>query len=191
MTQATARYAWSGVLLLIGFALGFAMKSSTPAEEAHPAASDPPPRPRSEDAHGKGRWLLGTEAEKFERVERQLRGFDATMMEVGYRFTELYFAGQDRNWDYAKYQAEKIERTIKLGLERRPKRAESAGRFLEEDLPIVLRAIQAKEKEGFGKAMERLRMGCMRCHVSEQVPYFTVYPPERRISPVRNAPPAE
>lgn len=51
------------------------------------------------------------------------------MVEVGYRFTELYFAGKEHNWDYAKYQAEKIEVALRLGLERRPKRAQSAQFF--------------------------------------------------------------
>jgi hypothetical protein len=31
------------------------------------------------------------------------------MAEIGYRYTELFFAVQDRNWDYADYQLGKIE----------------------------------------------------------------------------------
>ena len=54
-----------------------------------------------------GEWMKGTAGEQLRTVERQLRGLDVTMAEIGYRFTELHFAGQDGNWDYAKYQAEK------------------------------------------------------------------------------------
>jgi hypothetical protein len=134
---------------------------------------------------GAGEWLKGTPGEQLRTVEKQLRGLDVAMAEIGYRFTELYFAGQDRNWDYAKYQAEKMDLTLRLALERRPKRAASAQPFLKEDLPFVQQAIESGDPAGFRQAMERLRTACMKCHAEENVPYFTVEFPERRISPVR------
>jgi hypothetical protein len=132
--------------------------------------------------------LKGTVDDKFSQVEKQLRGLDKTMVEVGYRFTELYFAGKDHNWDYAKYQAEKIDTAIRLGLERRPKRAPSAQFFVTEEIPALLKAIESRDDEIFQKGMDRLRSSCMKCHNSERVPYFTVEFPERRLSPVRNLP---
>src|SRR3990167_6171567 len=71
-------------------------------------------------------WLNLPDNEKFKVIENQFRGFDKTMIEVGYRYNELYWAGVDQNWDSANYHLEKIEHTIKLGLERRPKRKASA-----------------------------------------------------------------
>jgi len=130
-------------------------------------------------------WLHGSEAEKFHQVETQMRGLDIAMMEVGYRFTELYFAGKDRNWPYAKYQAEKIGHVIRLGIERRPKRAVSAQPFLAEDVPAILQAIDKRNDEVFNTGMERLRSSCMRCHVAEKLPEFTLEFPEHRISPIR------
>src|SRR5688572_19353742 len=56
-----------------------------------------------------GAWLLASPGERNAQVERHFRGLDVAMMEVGYRFAELYFAGMDGNWPYAKYQAEKID----------------------------------------------------------------------------------
>jgi hypothetical protein len=32
-------------------------------------------------------------------IERQLRGFETTMAEVAYRYTEMYFGGVDGNWE--------------------------------------------------------------------------------------------
>src|SRR5688572_333197 len=96
-----------------------------------------------------GEWLKGTAEEKFNQIEKQLRGLDKTMAEVGYRFTELYFAGKEHNWDYAKYQAEKMDLAIRLGLERRPKRAQSAQFFLADEIPVVLKAIESKDDETF------------------------------------------
>lgn len=130
-------------------------------------------------------WLTGTPEQKFGRIEAQLRGLDVTMVEIGYRFTELYFGGKDRNWDYAKYQTEKIETALRLALERRPKRAKSAQPFLNETLPAVQKAIASRSPAGFNAAMDRLRTGCMKCHADEQVPFFTVEFPERRLSTIR------
>lgn len=132
-----------------------------------------------------GDWLKGAPAEQVHLLEKHLRGTDVAMWEIGYRFAELTFAGQDGNWDYAKYQAEKIDLALRLALERRPKRAQSAQPFLNEDLPFVQRAIEGGDRAAFRDAMERLRTSCMRCHTNEKVPYFTVELPERRISPVR------
>src|SRR3989337_341058 len=73
-----------------------------------------------------GNWIKGTEAEQIKTIEKQFRGFDNAMVETGYRYQELYWAGQDQNWEYADYQLEKIKTAIENGLERRPKRAKSA-----------------------------------------------------------------
>src|SRR5688572_20309245 len=131
-------------------------------------------------------WLQGNADDRFNQVEKQLRGLDKTMVEVGYRFSELYFGGKDRNWEYAKYQAEKIDLAIRLGLERRPKRAQSAQFFLREEIPAVLEAIKSGNDGIFQEGMDRFRASCMKCHTLENVPYFTVEFPEHRLSPVHN-----
>jgi hypothetical protein len=145
-------------------------------------AGAPPSGPARES------WLKPADAEKFHQIESQLRGFDITMMEVGYRFTELYWAGQDRNWAYAKYQAEKIGHVIRLGIERRPKRAASAQPFLSEEVPAILQAVEKKTVPDFQAGIERLRASCMRCHVLEKLPDFTLEFPEHRMSPIRKVP---
>ena len=42
------------------------------------------------------------------QIEKHLRGLDVAMTEIGYRYGELHVAARERNWDYAKYQTEKI-----------------------------------------------------------------------------------
>src|SRR5688572_1753105 len=59
-------------------------------------------------------WLTGMTEERFGRIEQHLRGLDQAMAEIGYRYGELHFAARDRNWDYAKYQTEKIDLTMRL-----------------------------------------------------------------------------
>jgi len=132
-------------------------------------------------------WLEGATDDQMTAIERQLRGLDIAMIEIGYRFGELYWAGQDRNWDYAKYQADKVRLVLELAVERRPKRAASAQPFLTEDLPAVVAAIEAKDSDRYQLALERLRTACAKCHVAESVPFFTAQFPERRVSVIRPA----
>lgn len=144
------------------------------------------PRPlAAEEPSRQEGWLRGSTDERFEQVEKQLRGLDKSMVEVGYRFVELYFAGKDGNWPYADYQAEKIETAIRLGVERRPKRAASARYFLDEDLPAMRAALKKRNEAEFDRAVKSLRQACMRCHIREDVPHFMVQIPERRLSPIR------
>jgi hypothetical protein len=130
-------------------------------------------------------WLHGSADQRFAQIETHLRGLDVAMVEIGYRYTELYFAVQDRNWGYADYQAGKMELALKLAVERRPKRAASASTFLNEEWPAVLAGVRSREAEPAAAAMDRLRSACMRCHVSEEVPFFTVRAPERRLTAIR------
>jgi hypothetical protein len=139
------------------------------------------------------RWLKDADEERIRQLEAHLRGLDVAMIEVGYRFTELYFAGLDRNWPYAKYQAEKIDLALELALERRPKREASARPFLAEEIPAMLRVIQDQgdkavddqDEQVFRHAFERMRAACMKCHVDEQLPDLVVELPERRLAPIR------
>jgi hypothetical protein len=146
-------------------------------------------RPAGPPAAGGGgtTWLKGDSGQQLATVEKQLRGLDVAMAEIGHRFGELHWAGEDRNWDYAKYQADKIRLVLELALERRPKRATSAQPFLKEDLPAMMQAIETKDPARYREGLERLRTGCMKCHVAESVPYFTVQFPEHRVSVIRKS----
>ena len=127
-------------------------------------------------------WLLeGTEDERFARVAKHLRGFDVAMVETGYRYGELYWAGQDRNWDYAHYQLEKIRTAVRNGVERRPKRATSAT-MLEGALAGVEQSIAAKDAALFAERFNGLTAVCNACHQTERVPFVHVEPPTARCS---------
>jgi hypothetical protein len=133
-------------------------------------------------------WLRGEGETRYAEIESHLRGLDVAMMEIGYRYAELFFAVQDRNWDYADYQAGKIELALKLAVKRRPKRAASTNAFLDEEWPAVLAGVRSRQPGQAADAMERLRTACMKCHVAEQVPFFTVQRPEHRLTSIRPEP---
>ena len=132
-----------------------------------------------------GDWIKGTETEQIKTIEKQFRGFDNAMVETGYRYQELYWAGQDQNWEYADYQLEKIKIAIENGLERRPKRAKSAEHFLSYTLPEMKKSIESKDKMIFNKNFQTMTINCNSCHTMEKVPFFNVQIPTERQSPIR------
>jgi hypothetical protein len=133
-------------------------------------------------------WLLeGTPEDRFARAARHLRGLDVAMLEIGLRYEELYWAGADRNWPYARYQVGKIRTALALAVERRPKRAASAT-MLEASLQALDEAIAAEDEGRFGAAFPALTQLCNACHAAEQVPSFHVRPPELRRGAIGAAP---
>lgn len=135
-------------------------------------------------------WISGDVDQRFALVAKHLRGFDVAMAETGYRYGELYWAGEDRNWDYAAYQLAKIETAVANGLERRPKRATSAA-MLPPSIERVRGAIEQKDAGAFTQSFAVLTQTCNACHVAEKVPFVHVAPPSQRHSPVqpRTTPP--
>jgi hypothetical protein len=139
----------------------------------------------SSTAVGYEGWLKGKTDEKFNEVAHQLQGFSRTMWEVSYRYTELYFAGMDENWDYANYQLEHIDEAMEQGLIRRPSHEESAQTFVKVVIPAMQDAIDAKDSDAFINAFNIMTTNCNACHAMEEVAFITVKTPERRLSPVR------
>jgi cytochrome c556 len=148
------------------------------------AACDRSPGPAPGPANAGDSWIRGDVDQRFAIVARQLRGFDVAMVETGYRYGELYWAGQDRNWDFATYQLEKIETAIASGLERRPKRAASAA-MLAPAVERVRGAVARKDAAAFAEAFATLTQTCNACHVAEKMAFVHVVPPVQRVSPVR------
>jgi hypothetical protein len=180
------RNRFPGTTLLLGAILGLLATASL----IHWLRADPPSDPITPAASD---WLQGSDHEKLQTIAKHLRGLDMAMVETGYRYGELYWAGQDRNWDFAAYQLEKIRLTLELSLERRPKRAASAQLFSTVAVPQMKEAIEKKDPELFRKRFEVFTTACNTCHAMEQVPFMHVRPPAQRLSvigaiPRANAP---
>lgn len=131
-------------------------------------------------------WLRGSLDERSAQIEKHLRGLDVAMVETGYRYGELFWAGSDQNWKFAGYQLGKIKLAVENGVERRPKRAESA-KMLSASLDTVRLAIESQDKVAFAVAFEGLTATCNACHKIEGVDFMPVAPPTHRASPVRMA----
>lgn len=120
-------------------------------------------------------------------IERQLRGFETTMAEVAYRYTEMYWGGVDGNWGYADHMAHELGNALTLGLERRPQYRKNAETLLlKGPLPQVMEAIKAKDAALFKQRIETLRAACTSCHAAEKHAFIKIGVPTVRRNPVVN-----
>jgi hypothetical protein len=160
-----------GIALLVGGAIGLGVGY---------AQVPNPPRP--------GGWLKQLPPDKqIDAIDRQFRGFDMAMVEVGYRYTEMYIAAIEGNWDYALYTGEKIAWAIQNGFERRPKRrANAEAIFFREIYPAVLDAIKKKDIALFKERFDTLRHACNACHTAEKVPFIQIGIPTMKQTPTLN-----
>jgi hypothetical protein len=131
-------------------------------------------------------WLKALPPDKqIEAIDRQFRGFDMAMFEVNYRYTEMYFAGIEGNWDYALYTGEKIAWAIQNGYERRPRRRANAEEiFFKGPYPEVLDAIRKKDIKQFKDRFDVLKSACNACHTAEKVGFIQVGTPVIKQTPL-------
>lgn len=129
----------------------------------------------------KSNWLLQTkeDTQKFKKIQKQLRGFDMAMLEVGYRFNKFYFAMNDKNYDFAQYQWDKIKKAIQNGIERRPARKKNSElMFLDTQYEIMSDALDSKDFKRIQKEYDVTKNLCNACHKAEKVPFIRVIDPK-------------
>jgi hypothetical protein len=131
-------------------------------------------------------WLLGLKPEaRMPAIQRQLRGFETTMAEVGYRYGELYFGATEGNWEYAGHMAMTLEHALRVGLERVPaRRANAENLFFKSAWPPLLDAIKKKDPALFKERFETLRAACTSCHAAEKHAFIRIGVPTAKRNPV-------
>jgi hypothetical protein len=133
-------------------------------------------------------WLTDTNntKEQFQKIQKQLRGFDLAMVEVGYRFNSFYFAIKDKNYPLANYQWDKIKKSIENGIIRRPARkANAKAMFLDTQYSSMKKALEKKDEKLIAKEYEQAKQVCNACHVAERVPFIEVIDPKYRWQPIK------
>jgi hypothetical protein len=160
-------------IVVIAWVGGFALsRSRTPASPVRVDAGD---------------WLVAVTStdERARMLQRQLRGFDVTMWEVGHRFTAVHEALARANYDLAVYQWDKIGVGIKNALIRRPGKTAHAQQYLlGQTFDSVRTGLTAKDPALAWQAFARAKVGCESCHGAEGVAYvnaqslFELGPPE-------------
>jgi hypothetical protein len=161
---------------LLGTAAAVAFTVATAQTHQHQHAAEP----------AKAGWLVKLSPDaRTEAIQRQLRGFETTMAEVAYRYTEMYWGGIDGNWDYAAHMHEELRQALDLGLERRPEYRKSAeSHLLATALPQVGEAIKKKDAALFKQRIDGLRAGCTACHAAEKHAFIRIAVPTVRRNPL-------
>jgi mono/diheme cytochrome c family protein len=123
---------------------------------------------------------------KVENLVRVMPGASNLMIEMGFRYQNLYWAAKQGKWEFAQYQAEEMESLLKTLMITRPKRAKTAEVFLKSGFKDVEPAIKARDPARFEAGFEKMRQACMTCHQQNEHAFVTLPLPKRAYSPVLN-----
>jgi len=120
-------------------------------------------------------WITeaASDSQRFQRIEKYLRGFDQPMWEVGERYEKLYAALLVGNLELASYHWAKIKLTIENGTMKRPARKANANAlFFGDTYNSVYENLQSGDPITAWKGFKRARTACMKCHEAEGVGYM-------------------
>jgi hypothetical protein len=128
----------------------------------------------------------GSMEKKVENLVRVMPGASNLMIEMGFRYQNLYWAGKQGKWEFGEYQAEEMESLLKTLMITRPKRAKTADVFLKTGFKDVEAALKARDLRRFEAGFEKMRQACMTCHQQNEHAFVTLPLPKRAYSPVLN-----
>ncbi|MBM3564089.1 MAG: hypothetical protein FJX16_01150 [Alphaproteobacteria bacterium] len=120
-------------------------------------------------------WLLRAENDeaRFRLLQKQMRGFDQPMWEVGERFARLHDALKHENYELAVYHWDKIKTSIENGVAKRPARGESARNlFLGDPWNEVRAGLISADRKRAWDSFDKARAACQSCHQAEKVGFM-------------------
>jgi DNA-binding GntR family transcriptional regulator len=111
------------------------------------------------------------------------------MADVGFHFTNLWFAGENANWPLAQFYSDEVRSHLRWAVRIIPKRKDAENREIDlggilggletSTLKDLAEAIKAKDKDKFVAAYKAQLEGCMSCHKATNKPYLRLRVPER------------
>jgi hypothetical protein len=125
-------------------------------------------------------WLLDAndDIERFRRLQVVLGGTDIPMMEVGYRYEQLYEAILKNNWNMGIYHWEKLRDRMNTAAMKRPVRTQNLeDMFLESGVWKAMHdALTSGNADKVRAQFLTVRQTCMACHVAEKVSFLNDNP---------------
>ncbi|KPK04463.1 MAG: hypothetical protein AMJ64_13590 [Betaproteobacteria bacterium SG8_39] len=123
---------------------------------------------------------------KVDNLVQVMPGAANLMIEMGFRYQNLYWAAKQGKWEFAQYQAEEMEALLKTLMITRPKRAKTAEVFLKTGFAALEPVLKARDLPRFEAGFEKMRQACMTCHQQNEHAFVTLPLPKRAYSPVLN-----
>ncbi len=119
---------------------------------------------------------------EIEAIKARLPDQAHAMQDVGYHFSNLWFAGKQEHWELATFYWNETRSHLRWAVRIIPKRKDTAGR--EVDLEAILQslensplkqledAITAQNRSDFEKAYRFTLEGCYACHKASDKPFL-------------------
>jgi hypothetical protein len=134
-----------------------------------------------------------------EQVRGRLPSQSHAMMDVGYHFANLWFAGQNKNWPLAQFYLDETRSHLRWAVRIIPVRRAQGGEvdlrgLLEAvdrtGLADIAKAISGKDADGFAAAYRQTLEGCYSCHKAADKAYLRPRIPEQPEARIINFDPA-
>ena len=118
---------------------------------------------------------------EIEQLKGRLPSQSHAMMDVGYHFSNLWFAGQKKNWSLAQFYLDETRSHLRWAVRIIPVRKTTSGEvdlrgLLEAvdhgGLAEVGKAITARNSTAFETAYKQTLDGCYTCHKAAEKPYL-------------------
>lgn len=139
--------------------------------------------------------LASLQAE-IERLKQIVPDQAHAMQDVEYHFTNLWFAGNQSNWDLAQFYFNETKSHLRWAVRIIPVRKDNAGQEIKlqdileavENTPLkqLDDSIKAKDREKFAAAYEFTLASCYSCHKAADKPYLRPRIPEHPASTMMN-----
>jgi hypothetical protein len=172
-------------VLMIGVFLGAAGQAflATFAPPAHAQATKSAPD-------------LATLAAEIEAIKGKLPDQAHAMQDVGYHFSNLWFAGQQQNWELANFYWSETRSHLRWAARIIPVRKDNAGKDVDvqdlltgfENGPLknLQDAIAAKDKSLFEQRYRSALETCYSCHKTADKPFIRPQVPSQPETPIIN-----
>jgi len=125
--------------------------------------------------------------DEVERLKGMVPDQSHVMKDVAYHFSNLWFAGQARNWPLAAFYLNETRSHLRWAVRVRPVRQTAAGPL---DLRSMLdgidrslladlqKTVEARDLSAFSKGYRDALTGCYACHQASEKPYLRPRVPE-------------
>jgi hypothetical protein len=135
-------------------------------------------------------------AAEIETIKGKLPDQAHAMQDVGYHYSNLWFAGQKEHWELANFYWLETRSHLRWAVRIIPIRKDNAGRDI--DLPAILQAfentplkqledaIKAKDKKKFDEAYRFTMETCYACHKASDKPFIRLQIPTQPETPIIN-----
>jgi len=124
---------------------------------------------------------------EIERLQGMVPDQSHVMKDVAYHFSNLWFAGQARNWPLARFYLDETRSHLRWAVRVRPVRRTTAGEIdlgnildgIDRSLLTALqKTIETKDGAMFASAYRDMLTGCYACHQASEKPYLRLRVPD-------------